>query len=145
MLKDKRLYVEKLGLTIDPRFLREEIFFNGLLRGLQTLNFNYDIKDLENTSIEILLTYKQLWITSAEFMDGNTQSLLASYVKQGGHLIVYPVLPTLDLYLNKSTILQDELDISFSNSISPNKVEVFGVKDLFTVYKNKLIFESKRK
>ncbi|MBP9582325.1 MAG: beta-galactosidase [Ignavibacterium sp.] len=143
MLKDKRLFVEKLGLTIDPRFLREEILFNGLLRGLQTLNFNYDIKDLENTSIEILLTYKQLWITSAEFMDGDTQSFLASYVKQGGHLIVYPVLPTLDLYLNKCTILQDELDISFSNSISPNKVEVLGVKDLFTVFKNKLIFESK--
>lgn len=143
MLKEKRLYVEKLGLTIDPRFLREEIYFNGLLRGLQTLNYNYDIKDLENTSFEALLTYKQLWVTSTEFMDGKTQSFLASYVKQGGHLIVYPVLPTLDLYLNKCTILQDELDISFSNSVSPNKVEAFGVKDLFTVFKNKLIFESK--
>ncbi|MEO8231974.1 MAG: beta-galactosidase [Ignavibacteriota bacterium] len=143
MLKEKRLYVDKLGLTIDPRFLREEIFFNGLLRGLQTLNYIYDIKDLENTTIETLLAYKQLWVTSTEFMDGKTQSFLASYIKQGGHLIVYPVLPTLDLYLNKCTILQDELDISFSSSVSPNKVEAFGVKDLFTVFKNKLIFESK--
>ena len=48
-LKKKDLYVEKLGLSLDPRFVREEIFFNGLLRGLQTLNFNYDINDLENT------------------------------------------------------------------------------------------------
>ncbi len=52
-LKEKRLDVEKLGLQFDPRFVREEIFFNGLLRGLQTLNFNYDINDLENTSVEI--------------------------------------------------------------------------------------------
>ena len=55
LLKEKRLDVEKLGLSLDPRFVREEIFFNGLLRGLQTLNFNYDIHDLENSSPETLL------------------------------------------------------------------------------------------
>ncbi len=141
MLKKKKLDIEKLGLTIDPRFLREDILFNGLLRGLQTLNFNYDIKDLENTSIEILLTYKQLWVTSTEFMDAKTQSFLASYIRKGGHLIIYPVLPNLDLYLNKCTILKEALSINFSRSSSPNKVEAFGIKDLFTVFKEKQIFK----
>ena len=53
LLKDKKLDVGRLGLLYDPRFVREEILFNGLLRSLQTLNFNYDISDLENTTPEI--------------------------------------------------------------------------------------------
>ena len=142
MLKDKRLDVEKLGLQFDPRFMREEIFFNGLLRGLQTLNFSYDIQDLENTSIESLLKYKQLWITTTEFMDADTQSLLVKYVKMGGHLILYPVIPTMDLYLNKCTNLKEELNIKVSKSPSPNKVIVFEIEDLFTVFRDKQIFES---
>ena len=142
MLKDKRLDVEKLGLQFDPRFVREEIFFNGLLRGLQTLNFSYDIQDLENTSIESLLKYKQLWITTTEFMDADTQSLLVKYVKMGGHLILYPVIPTMDLYLNKCTNLKEELNIKVSKSPSPNKVTVFEIEDLFTVFRDKQIFES---
>ncbi|RPI63353.1 MAG: hypothetical protein EHM44_05180, partial [Ignavibacteriales bacterium] len=142
MLKDKRLDVEKLGLQFDPRFVREEIFFNGLLRGLQTLNFSYDIQDLENTSIESLLQYKQLWITTTEFMDADTQTLLVKYVKMGGHLILYPVIPTMDLYLNECTILKEELNIKVSKSPSPNKVTVFEIEDLFTVFRDKQIFES---
>jgi len=142
MLKDKRLDVEKLGLQFDPRFVREEIFFNGLLRGLQTLNFSYDIQDLENTSIESLLKYKQVWITTTEFMDADTQSLLVKYVKMGGHLILYPVIPTMDLYLNECAILKEKLNIKVSKSPSPNKVTVFEIEDLFTVFRDKQIFES---
>ena len=144
MLKDKRLDVEKLGLQFDPRFVREEIFFNGLLRGLQTLNFSYDIQDLENTSIESLLQFKQLWITTTEFMDAGTQTLLATYVKRGGHLILYPVIPTLDLYLNECTIIKEELNINFKKVASPNKVTVFGIEDLFTVFREKQIYESEK-
>jgi beta-galactosidase len=91
LLEEKKLYIEKLGLLLDPRHIREEIFFNGLLRGLQTLNFNYDIIDLENSSIEALHNYKQLWVVTTEFMDGVTQEFLVNYVKSGGHLIIYPV------------------------------------------------------
>jgi beta-galactosidase len=140
LLKEKRLDIDKLGLQYDPRFVREEIFFNGLLRGLQTLNFNYDIKDLGNVSLESLLRYKQLWIVTTDFMDSVTQKLLSDYVKVGGHLIMYPVIPTLDLYLNPCTILRDELKIEFSKSASPNKVNAFGIEDLFTIFKDKQIF-----
>ena len=140
LLKEKRLDVEKLGLQLDPRFVREDLFFNGLLRGLQTLNFNYDINDLESTSLESLLKFKQLWIVTTEFMDSVTQKLLSDFVKAGGHLIMYPVIPTLDLYLNPCTILRDELKIEFSKSASPNKVNAFGIEDLFTIFKDKQIF-----
>ena len=142
MLRNKRLEVDKLGLSLDPRFIREEIFFNGLLRNLQTLNFSYDIEDLENTNLESLLKYKQLWITSTEFMAAETQMLLVEYVKNGGHLIIYPAVPTLDLYLNPCTILKDGLEIEFSKSESPNKVEAFGIEDLYTIFREKQIFNA---
>lgn len=141
LLKEKRLDVERLDLTFDPRFVREEIFFNGLLRGLQTLNFNYDIQDLESTSVEALLNYKQLWITTTEFLDGNTQQLLVSFVKKGGHLILYPAIPTMDLYLNSCTILKDGLNIQFIKSASPNKIDAFGIEDIFTFFREKQIFQ----
>ena len=141
LLKEKRLYIEKLGLTLDPRFIREEIYFNGLLRALQTLNFNYDVSDLENTSVENLLKYKQLWVVTTELMDGKTQKLLVDYVKEGGHLILYPVIPILDLYLNPCSVLRDEFKILFSKSSSPNKVDSFGIEDIFTVFREKQIFQ----
>ena len=141
LLKEKRLYIEKLGLTLDPRFVREEIFFNGLLRGLQTLNFNYDISDLENSNVEYLLRYKQLWVVTTEFMDASTQKLLADYVKNGGSLILYPAIPILDLYLNPCSVLKDELGVKLTKSVSPNKIDAFGIDDVYTVFQEKQIFQ----
>lgn len=140
LLKERRLLVEKLGLSLDPRFVREVLFFNGLLRGLQTLNFNYDIHDLQSKRSEVLLKYKQLWVVTTEFMDRGTQSLLVQYVKKGGHLVIYPVIPTLDSYLNPCTILRDELNIPVTKSTSPNKVDAFGIEDVFTLFKEKQVF-----
>lgn len=144
MLKDKRLDVDKLGLQYDPRFVREEIFFNGLLRNLQTQNYSYDIADLENTPVDSLLRYKQLWITTTELMDADTQQLLVDYVKQGGHLILYPAIPTYDLYLNPCTILKDQLGLEFKLIESPNKVKVFDVDDVFSVFRQKQVFNCKQ-
>ena len=142
LLKEKRLYIEKLGLTLDPRFVREEIFFNGLLRGLQTMNFNYDISDLENSNVENLLRYKQLWVVTTEFMDASTQKLLVDYVKNGGSLILYPAIPMLDLYLNPCPVLKDELDVKLTKSVSPNKIDAFGIDDVYTVFQEKQIFQN---
>ena len=107
------------------------------------MNFNYDIKDLENTNILELLKYKQLWIVTTEFMGGETQKLLSEYVKKGGHLILYPTIPTLDLYLNPCSVLKDELKIQFTKSTGSNKVAAFNIEDLFTVSREIQIFHKK--
>ncbi|MEJ2615437.1 MAG: beta-galactosidase, partial [Ignavibacteriaceae bacterium] len=143
LIKDRKLNVEKLGLKYDPRFVREEIFFNGLLRSLQTLNFNYDVQDIENTSVDKLLGYKQLWVVSTELMDKETQKLLVQYAKAGGHLIIYPGIPTLDLYLNPCTVLKNELNLQITKTVSPNTVEVYNIKNVFTVFKEKQIYKAK--
>lgn len=142
LLKEKRLNVSDLGLYVDPRFLREEILFNGLLRGLQTLNYNYDVMDLENSDLYILLNYKQLWVLSTEFMDADTQQKLADYVKSGGNMIIYPVIPSFDLYLNKCEVLKDELDINFSVRNSSHKVSAFGIDEVFTNFPQKQVFNA---
>jgi beta-galactosidase len=142
MLKERRLYVEKLGLSLDPKFVREELFFNGLLRGLQTLNFNYDIGDLETSTVESLLKHKQLWVVTTEYMDERTQALLVSYVKNGGHLIVYPVIPTLDAYLHPCTILRDDLNLHFQKSASPQKVKAFEIEEVFAILREKQVFRA---
>jgi beta-galactosidase len=142
ILKEKKLRVEKLGLSLDPRFVREEIFFNGILRALQTLNIGYDISDLENPVLDSLLRYKQLWVATTEFMDGETQKFLVSYVTQGGHLVIYPAIPTLDEYLHPCTILKDRLNLQFEQSTSPNKIDAFGIEEVFTFLQEKLVFSS---
>ncbi len=141
LLKEKKLNVEDLGLYIDPRFLREEILFNGLLRGLQTLNYNYDMIDLEEFDIEKALNYKQLWIVSAEFMDAETQRLLSDYVLHGGTIILYPAIPTYDLYLNKCEVLKNNLGLNFTTNISPYKISALGIKDIFTYLSKKQIYD----
>jgi beta-galactosidase len=100
------------------------------------------MSDLENTTTENLLKYKQLWVVTTEFMDSETQKLLADYTRKGGHLILYPAIPALDLYLNPCSCLKDELGIKFEKSISPNKVDAFGIEDVFTVFQKKQIFKN---
>jgi beta-galactosidase len=140
MLKERRLHVNRLGLSLDPQFVREDLLFNGLLRGLQTLNFSYDIRDLEKSPLDSLLRYKQLWVVTTEYMDGGTQKLLASFVRGGGHLIMYPAIPTLETYLNPCTVLRDDLGISFETSTSPNKVDAYGIEDVYSALRQKQIF-----
>jgi beta-galactosidase len=140
LLKECRLHVDKLGLYLDPRYIREEVFFNGLLRGLQTININYDIRDLETTPLDELLRYTQLWVTTTEFMDAITQSSLADFVKAGGHLVVYPALPTLDNYLNPCTVLLDKLGLCITKSDSRNKVRAFGIDDVYSTMREKQLF-----
>ena len=142
MLKEKRLHIEKLGLSLDPKFVREELFFNGVLRGLQTLNFSYDISDLETCTEDALLRYRQLWVLTTECMDPKSQLLLASYVAKGGHLVITPAIPTMDNYLNPCTALADALALRTSKSSGPRKVTAFGIEDVFSPLSEKQIFEA---
>lgn len=140
MLKEIRLDVKKLGLYLDPRFIREEIFFNGLLRALQTLNYNYDVIDLDNINSLETNSYKQLWVVTTEYMDETTQNYLAEFVLKGGHLIMYPAIPIYDLYLNNCNILARKLNLNFVFSESDHLIDFQNIKDVFTHFRKKLIF-----
>ena len=142
LLKERRLRVENLGLSLDPRFVREELLFNGLLRALQTLNRAYDMCDLERNGAASLLRYRQLWVVTTEYMDATTQEMLAAFVRQGGHLVLYPAVPTLDLYLRPCTILKETLGLRFEQVCDSSTVSVFGIEEFHTVTGQKQIFEA---
>lgn len=145
LLKEKRLDVNELGLYLDPRFIREEIFFNGLLRSLQTLNYSYDVFNLESGNISKALEYRQLWVVSTEFMDENTQEFLAEYVLNGGNLVLYPTVPQYNLYLNKCDILQRKLNLDFKTELSGNLIDFMDIEDVFTVFPQKIVFNEPEK
>lgn len=145
LLKETKLHVDELGLYIDPRYLREEILFNGAMRGLQALNYDYDVADLEESRVNALLSYGSLWIITTEYMDAATQSLLAEYVLKGGHLVLYPAIPVKDLYLNDCTILRDSLKLSFDAEESGNKADILGIKDVYTNFRVKQVFRKEEK
>lgn len=140
LLKEIRLNVEKLGLYLDPRFIREEIFFNGLLRALQTLNYNYDVVDLDNINSLESNSYKQLWVVTTEFMDEAAQNYLAEFVLKGGHLIMYPTVPIYDLYLNSCNTFASKLNLIFEFSESDNLIDFQNIKDVFTNFRKKIDF-----
>jgi len=142
MLKEKRLYIEKIGLSLDPRFVREELFFNGLLRGLQTLNIGYNIRDLETCAEEELLRYRQLWVVTTEFMDAKTQALLASYVAKGGHLVITPAIPVMDNYLHPCTVLTDAFGVRAGKASGPPKVTALGIEEVFCQLSEKQVYAS---
>ncbi|HEY6951684.1 MAG TPA: hypothetical protein VI758_04710, partial [Bacteroidota bacterium] len=140
LLRERKLAVEKLGLTLDPRFVREHLLFDGALRALQTLNINYDIRDLQNSKVDALLKYRQLWVVTTEFMDKETQEFLLAYVKRGGHLVIFPAMPTLDDYLGDCTVLCDGLGLHVGKIIAPNKVDALGIEDVYSTLKEQQEF-----
>jgi beta-galactosidase len=83
----------------------------------------------------------QLWVVATEFMDAATQERLAAYVAGGGHLIVTPVVPTLDEYLRPCTILRDVLGLKFQGGPACGKVTAFGIDEIYSPVGYRQIFD----
>ena len=127
----RKLDAGRLGLDYDPQQIRDSVLFDGLLRSLQLLNYDYDVKDIKSARLSELSRYKQLWVVSLDYMDEKTQQKLASYVESGGHLIMMPTLATKDMDLNKCTLLKEHFDIRLLDKIRPEppKIDLLGIKD----------------
>ena len=122
-----------IGLKYDTKPVRDQIYFDGLLKAVQMLNYDIDIYDLEKTTVEELLEYKQLSVVSLEYMSPETQRKIVDYVRRGGNLILMPTVPHFDLFLNKCTILKDALKLKEIASITPAspKIDFMGMTDQY--------------
>lgn len=90
---------------------RNSLFFDGLARLLSLAGFNYICVDLQRSTLATLSAIPSLWVFALEFMDRETQETLAAYVAQGGHLVLTPRLPTMDLRGRPITVLAERLGI----------------------------------
>ncbi|NJE76733.1 exo-beta-D-glucosaminidase [Thermococcus sp. ES12] len=100
------------------RNLEESVNLNEYLlgeRGLLTLlamsNVPFDVLDLEEASVEEMLSYDQLWVYSLDFMARDVQDKLVEFVARGGNLVILPMLPHLDESLSPYSALADFLGV----------------------------------
>lgn len=90
---------------------RDRLFFDGVARLLQMAGINFSLLDLQRGSQEELAQIPCLWAFTLDFMDLTTQKKLANYVKDGGNLVLNPLLPNKDLNLKSETFLIDNLGL----------------------------------
>lgn len=124
------------GLEYEPKFLRDKILFDGLLKMLRILGYTYTMLDIETAGLKELLKYKQLWVASTDFMDEGTQKKLAGFVKRGGSLVLMPTLPDKDLNFLDNKYLSEEFKIKKKKTIYPGcpKMDILKAKDLHCNY-----------
>lgn len=127
--------------------MREQILFNGIGKALSYMNISFaglNIKD--KIDVEKV---PALWVFSTGYMNENIQQKLVNYVKNGGQLIISPLLPTKDLNQNDCTIFIDELNIDIIDrkdwqmikvgdidNISSPYTQAYNVKDGFAYREN---------
>ncbi|MFA4663443.1 exo-beta-D-glucosaminidase [Pyrococcus kukulkanii] len=108
-----------------PENFKESVNLNEYLfgeRGLLTLlamsNVPFDVIDLENTTVEEMLKYEQIWVYSLDFMAREAQDKLAEYVEKGGNLVILPMLPYLDENMNEYRKLEEFLGVKVGEEIA---------------------------
>lgn len=84
-------------------------------RGLFTLlamsNTPVDVLDLEDATIGELLSYRQVWVYSLDFMSRAVQDKLVEFVSKGGNLVILPMLPRYDENMEPYSSLADFLGV----------------------------------
>jgi len=104
-----------LGFRDDYRSFMYE-YFNYFICRSRGLDFftllthsgvNFDMEDIEYTSLVDLLKKPSLWVLGMDFMAKKIQEKLAAYVRQGGTLIMFPRTPVLDEYMEPCHILSE--------------------------------------
>ncbi|MFW6278949.1 MAG: beta-galactosidase, partial [Bacillota bacterium] len=82
-----------------------------LARAMLLNNFRFGAVDLQNREINPRQN-PVLVLPSAKYMDRKVQQKLATYLQQGGKLLLYGLLPTHDLEANQCRILADTLNVN---------------------------------
>ncbi|MCX7653077.1 MAG: beta-galactosidase [Fervidobacterium sp.] len=117
------------GMNISEiSFKRDISVFDGILRGLKLLNYNFKFIDLENGENIDPCKYNSLWVFSLKFMPRVVQQKLVRYVESGGKLILFPEVPFFDEFGNECTNILKMLGISNVNSQGGGFAKIFDTE-----------------
>ncbi|MFA5164482.1 MAG: beta-galactosidase [Candidatus Omnitrophota bacterium] len=114
-------------LADDIGSLRDRLFFDGIGRLLVLAGFNFNMIDIERATQAEINKARYLCVFSLDFMDRATQLKLASYVKQGGKLLLNFQLPDKDLLFRPETSLADALGIETTGKSVDNIIDIYGI------------------
>ena len=128
--KGTKLNPGKLGLGIDPVEFRNRAYFDGVLRILTQKSVPYDLADLTRRSVQDLLRYQELVILTNEIMDAETQKKIVDFVRAGGKLVIFPMLPIYDRDFNPCRIMQKSFGYEVRHRGTSNRIYMEGLKDI---------------
>jgi beta-galactosidase len=132
--KVNRINYYESGFTIDRNALRDGCWFDSLLRSINRQSIDYDLPDLQLRDTRNLSDYKKLVVSCDDVMDAQTQQKLVDYVKNGGQLILFPMLPVFDPEFNHCTLMQDAFGMRRGTHASANRISMNGLRDLPAAY-----------
>lgn len=130
--KQTNLDAGKVGLLLDPVNFRNSALFDGVIRILAKKSVPFDFTDISARTVKQLGRYKTLVLVTNEIMDEQTQRKLVSYVRDGGRLVVFPMLPEFDRSFAPCTVLRDALKIRVCGQSKSNRVYMGALRDIPT-------------
>jgi beta-galactosidase len=135
-----------VDLHYDPKTMRNTYFFDGFLRMMVLQNREFEFIDPKLTKVDPQI-HRRLWVLALEYMDRETQAQLVNYVKEGGHLFIWPGLPDRDLNFNPCTLMKESFGLTEGTprKMIPEeaKIALFELKDI-SVLSPIRVFEPER-
>ncbi|RLQ96624.1 beta-galactosidase [Falsibacillus albus] len=113
---------------------REAFLYNGMAKALRTNNIIFDSVNLLDEQQIDPGKVPTLWIFASEWMDEPVQRKLAQYLQNGGHLILFPTIPTKTLRNKPCTILRDFIDVRIKGTEHHGFVNVAGIDSVSAAF-----------
>lgn len=108
------------------KVFREAFLYGGIGKGLTLNNITYEGYDVKREKNIDSDKVKSLWMLSSHWMDEDVQEKLIQYVKDGGKLVLFPALPTMDMKGNTCTKLLEAMEVEIEGSFWHKFVDVEG-------------------
>lgn len=134
MTEYKNKYTEKVINEIENG--RDCFQFDGIIKSLCLANISFEAIDLLKENKLDSNKIKSLWVYCSKWMDERVQNLLVEYVKSGGKLLLYPMIPEYNLKGEKCVILKNEIDCNIKGIEKGwQLINIKGMDSIYSSYR----------
>lgn len=116
------------------KVFREAFLYGGIGKGLTLNNITYEGYDVKREAKIDVDKIKSLWMLSSHWMDEDVQDKLVQYVNDGGKLVLFPAVPTMDMKGNACIKLLEALQVEIEESLWHKYVVVEGMDSVGAGY-----------
>lgn len=109
------------------KIFREVFLYGGMGKGLTLNNITYEGYDVKREKRIDKDEIKSLWMLSSHWMDEEVQDKLVQYIKDGGKLVLFPAIPTMDMKGSPCRKLLEALEVEIEDSFWHKYVVVEGI------------------